>query len=325
MSFAGIVGQEVAVTTLRRALSAGRVHHAYRFEGPRGVGKHLAALSLAQALLCPSGGEGCGACDACKRVVTVASSEPHVPQHPDVLMVELGLYDAETLGRKSDETRDISVAQIRKVVLARMPFQPHEGRARVVIVRDAHLLNVQAANALLKTLEEPPARTHFVLTTPRPDDLLDTIRSRTLRVRFGPLGDGALTELLLRRGITGDQAARAVALAGGSAEAALAAVDQDEASDEAAFVEAAEAAVVAPDSTAVMKLADVKVARDVFRARLLALAREQARRCRAAADARAAEALAARYSIVVDALDVLDRNPAQPLLLESVLLRMRAV
>src|SRR5690349_16535563 len=115
MSFAAILGQEPAVGTLQRALATGRVHHAYRFEGPAGVGKEMAALALAQALVCstpaPAGQAfaACGKCSACARAVAFAKEPPHVPLHPDVIFIERGLYPPEALRRSRPETQDISV------------------------------------------------------------------------------------------------------------------------------------------------------------------------------------------------------------------------
>src|SRR5437867_8492693 len=99
--FDRILGQSPALETLVRALRRGRVHHAYRFEGPDGSGKEMAAFALAQALVCVGGDPlGCGRCDACRRAVTLSAAAPHVPLHPDVTLVEKGLYPPETIGRK---------------------------------------------------------------------------------------------------------------------------------------------------------------------------------------------------------------------------------
>src|SRR5262249_44124970 len=136
MPFDRILAQRAAIGTLQRALKSGRVHHAYRFEGPAGVGKEMAAFALAQALVCTTRleggkglGTGCGTCSSCVRAVT-RSEAPPVPLHPDVVLVERGLYPAETIGRSRPEVQDISVDQIRRVVLERASFPPHEGRAR---------------------------------------------------------------------------------------------------------------------------------------------------------------------------------------------------
>jgi DNA polymerase-3 subunit delta' len=154
------------------------VHHAYLFEGPDGVGKERAAFGLAQALVCesrPTGSaDACGRCSSCRRAVPAQGAAR--PAHPDVTVIERGLYDPAVLGRRSPETQDISIDQIRTLVLARAAFPPTEGRAKVFLVRRAEELSASAANSLLKTLEEPGARTHFVLLSAVGDSLLPTIR-----------------------------------------------------------------------------------------------------------------------------------------------------
>ena len=120
MLFDGILGQETALQTLKTALASGRLHHAYRFEGPDGVGKEQAAFSLARALVCPEQPDvGCGACSACRRVMTRSQEPPCVPLHPDVVLVERGLYPPAVLGRSSPETIGIGVEQVRRIVVAR--------------------------------------------------------------------------------------------------------------------------------------------------------------------------------------------------------------
>ncbi|MGH7329692.1 MAG: ATP-binding protein, partial [Polyangiaceae bacterium] len=193
---ASLKSQSAPLETLQRALTSGRVHHAYLFEGENGVGKELAAFGLAQALECERRAQGawesCSACSACERVLPKGG----VSRHPDVVVLERGLYEPAQIGRKNPETAELSIDQVRTLVLARAAFPPHEGRAKVFIVRRAEELSISAANALLKTLEEPGARTHFVLMTTQPDALLPTILSRTLRVHFGSLSDSTVVDIL---------------------------------------------------------------------------------------------------------------------------------
>ena len=239
MTLADVLGQDEAIAVLHRALSSGRAHHAYRFEGPDGTGKELAAFGFAQALVCERG-TGCGACDACRRAVTFSTSEPQVPLHPDVVLVQRGLYVdvlKNDAGKKLDEKMGISVEQVRRIVLAQVGFSPAEGQARVFIVRDAHDMTPNAANALLKTLEEPRPRTHFVLLTSRPDKLLPTIRSRTMPVRFAPLSAAVLRRLLIARGVAADALEDAIALGEGSVTAALYAADLEHVRARKAFIE----------------------------------------------------------------------------------------
>jgi DNA polymerase-3 subunit delta' len=333
MTFAAILGQEAAVGTLVRAVERGRVHHAYRFEGPPGVGKEMAAFALAQALVCPErakrgGGSGCGACSACKRAVTFSSESPEVPLHPDVIVVERGLYAAEALGRSRPETQDISVDQIRKLVLARAPFPPHEEQARVFIVRQADELSTSAANALLKTLEEPPPSTHFILITSRERELLDTIRSRTLPVRFAPLADAVLRRILEARSVPAATAEEVVELARGSASTALELADPESSEARNAFVKAALEAVASSSIVPSLVLAEGRERdKDVLGERLASLAAAFARMSRddLDRDALSARRSARRYEVVGRAIGELERNVSPALLLETMMLRLRAI
>ena len=197
-----VAGQDTAVESLRRALAGGRTHHAYLFEGPEGVGKERAAFGLAQALVCTdstASGSACGTCSACSRAVPKESGG--LALHPDVIVLGRGLYEPAQIGRKTPESKELSIDQVRTLVLARAAFPPHEGRAKVFVVRAADELSVSAANALLKTLEEPGNATHFILLTSRKAALLSTIRSRTLALRFGPLPPSVVERILLGRGV----------------------------------------------------------------------------------------------------------------------------
>jgi DNA polymerase III subunit delta' len=306
-----------------RALESGRVHHAYRFEGPTGVGKEMAAFALAQSLVCTKGGRlGCGECGACQRAVHLSDEDPHVPLHPDVVLLGRGLYPAAALGTASRESTGIGVEQIRRLVLSRVGFSPHEGRAFVFIVREAEDLTQQAANALLKTLEEPPQRTHFVLLTSRPRRLLDTIRSRTLSVRFGPLPEDVLEGILEQHGRS-KECARA---AEGSAEAALSLSDEEAARARSDFVKSAIEATLAPTLEGAIAFAQARPEdRDDLRQNLQALCRHLTREAHAqlSGDARLASLAAKRYSIVYEALDAIDRNGQPALALEAMITRFR--
>jgi DNA polymerase III subunit delta' len=319
--FSEILGQEPALTTLRQALRSGRVHHAYRFEGPPGVGKELAAFALAQALVCERAeGEACGACSACRRAVTLSEEPPEVPQHPDVVLLERGLYRS-VLGGSSEAT-GIGIEQVRKVVLTRAGFPPHEGRALVFIVRDADEITTQAANALLKTLEEPHDRTHFVLLTSRPNRLLDTIRSRSLPVRFAPLSDAVVAQILTRRGVD----ASVAPLAQGSASLALELADPEAKSERDAFVSAALEAVAAPDLTLGLKLAEgQKRDRDGLKSLLAFFAHSLAGAAREgiARDVAAAERRARQYGVVLETLGEIEKNVQPALALEAMVVRLR--
>ncbi len=325
MGFEHILGQQPAVETLSRALENGKLHHAYRFEGPDGVGKEMVAFALAQALVCEAPTPlACGKCNACTRATTISEDEPHVPRHPDVVLVERGLYPASVLGSSVSEATGISVEQIRRVVLSRAGYAPHEGRALVFIVRGAHELTIQAANSLLKTLEEPGDRTTFILLTSRPNRLLDTILSRTLAVRFGPLPDAVIAGLLETWGMD----PKLAPLANGSASEAQKLADPEAQQQRADFSEAVTRALEAPDATALLDLAKSRPEdRHALRELLGHVAQDIAARGKAAAIADDDKAFmwASRYAIVLASLREVERNVQPALALEAMLLRMRAV
>ena len=198
MRLRDLLGQDLARAALERAVSTSRLAHAYVFEGPPGVGKRGAAHGLAMALNCAvEPGQGCGACDVCRRI--------DADIHPDV----------PSFG-PSGPGGQIVVEDIKAMVaLARS--RPHEAAARVIVVDDADAMNPNAANGLLKTLEEPVAGNHVVLCTTAAERLLPTIRSRAQRLRFRPLGPATLLEIARARGVPEARAEIAVALADGSA------------------------------------------------------------------------------------------------------------
>lgn len=320
MSFAQILGQEPAVKTLERALEAGKVHHAYRFEGPAGVGKNLAALALGRALLCERPTPlACEQCDACKRAATFSADEPSLPVHPDLLIVERGLYRSLIT---ASEATGISIEQVRRIVLSRVGFSPHEGRAVVCIVRGAEELTVSAANALLKTLEEPPARTFFVLLTSKPSRLLDTIRSRTLPVRFGPLSDEVVARLLSARGLDPQLAP----LAQGSMEQALALSDAEALASREEFAKQVLSGIDAPDLAGALSFSEkAKLERHELSELLTHLAQVIALKAREQVSAAPEEArrLARRYEVVRGALADLERNVGPQLALEAMMAKLR--
>jgi DNA polymerase-3 subunit delta' len=210
MPFGDILGQDRAVSRLRLALSDGRLSQAYCFFGPPGVGKRTTALALAQAVNCLAGparapgaatADACGTCAACRKVA--------VGLHPDVTEVR---PEGKTV---------ITIDQVREVT-ARAALRAYEGKTKVFILDPAELMQEPAANAILKTLEEPAGASLFILVTAAPSALLPTILSRCQGVRFDPLGEGPLRAILVRHGRTPEAAAAAAALAGGSAERALA-------------------------------------------------------------------------------------------------------
>jgi DNA polymerase III subunit delta' len=324
-----VLAQPTAVATLRRALAAGRVHHAYLFDGPDGVGKERTAFGLAQALVCerrpPGAGDACGECSACMR--SVARPGQTRPLHPDVVVLARGLYDPAAIGRRTPETQDISIDQVRTLVLARAAFAPHEGRAKVFVLRCAEELSISAANALLKTLEEPGARTYFVLLSSTADALLPTIRSRTQRVRFGALPDTVVTELLTARGMDGALAAEIAALAGGSMTTARALGDPEASAERERFVSRALQALQTRDLGGVLVLAEEAKKGDrttlVVHIRALAAALAAQARAFAAGVDRRADVAAARHALTLAALLQLDGNASSQLTVEAMLMKMK--
>jgi DNA polymerase-3 subunit delta' len=345
--------QPTAVETLRRALASGRVHHAYLFDGPDGVGKERAAFGLAQSLVCERRATGsadaCGLCSACQRAIPrgmrarsesssapppsgrrgESRSEERRPAHPDVIVLERGLYDPSAIGRRSPEAQEISIDQVRTLVLARAAFPPYEGRAKVFIVRRADELSPAAANALLKTLEEPGRRTHFVLLSSSVDSLLPTVRSRTQRVRFAPLPDETVAELLVEHGLDLARAAQVARLAGGSMAAALVLSDADDSAAREDFVSRAVAAVDARHLGPAFDLAEdaKKGEKPALLEHLRALAEALAAEARmtAALPDRRADCAAARCALALAAAEEIEQNASTQLAVESMLMKMRAL
>jgi len=210
MPFRDHVGHRSLIRLLTRAAGRGALPPSLVFAGPEGIGKRRAAISLAQLFNCLhpvtaavyGGPDACGECAPCRRIARGV--------HADVLRVEPG------------DTGSIKVEQARQIV-ERSAYRPFEGRRRVVIVDDADAMEVSAQNALLKTLEEPPAASTFVLVTARADVLLPTVSSRCQRLRFGRLSPADVADVLLRdHGLEAPAAHAAASLAGGSVGRALA-------------------------------------------------------------------------------------------------------
>lgn len=216
LGFAQLLAQDSAVQVLRHALEHDRVAHAYLFEGPSGVGKERAALSLAAALLCADARQsGSCVCAACERI--------RAGNHPDVRVFR----------PREEGNHNLPVEVVRNEILPFVRFAPFEAPAACLIFPQADVSfpdqHAESANALLKTLEEPRARITFILLSERPDRLLPTIRSRCQRLRFRPLPAAVLNGILERHGIPEQARAAAIALSQGSADRALALASDDQA------------------------------------------------------------------------------------------------
>ena len=202
MPFRDVVGHVRLIELLARSVKGATLPPSLLFAGPAGIGKHLTALLVAQALNCLnlSNGDACGACAACTRIARGV--------HPDVLFVSPG------------DSGAIKIDQVRDIV-ARSQYRPFEGRRRVVIIDGADALVVPAQNALLKTLEEPTPSSVFILVTARPDMLLPTVLSRCPQLRFRPLSAADIATALIARGHNETEARAVAATADGSLGQAL--------------------------------------------------------------------------------------------------------
>lgn len=223
--FDAIIGQKPQIGMLADALAKQKVPHAMLFSGEEGVGKKTVARIFAMAVNCrhparlgedcrhhgknPLPGRGinpCGDCTPCRKIAS--------GHHPDVHHVQPpGAW--------------IRIEQVRSLSHA-VSLKPHEADVRVVMISDAHRMNAEAGNALLKMLEEPPEKTVFILVAPQAADILPTILSRCRQIRFNPIPEDVLeTYLVDSKGLLPENAIAVASLAGGSIGRALAIKEDD--------------------------------------------------------------------------------------------------
>ena len=262
MPFRALTGHRPLLELLARAIARNTLPQSLLFSGPEGVGKRTTALALAQALNCEQqvtfgdgGLDACGTCRVCTRIARNV--------HADVLFIEPG------------DSGSIKIEQVREAI-ERSGYRPFEGRRRLVAIDHADALVVAAQDAILKTLEEPPPASVFVLITDRADILLPTILSRCQRLRFGPLTPADVAGVLHRdHGMSEEEARAAAAASGGSVGRAI-----EDGGDEAIEARAAAAKLLqgaASSKNPLQRLAGAKMLtgasgdRDDLSRRLLAL------------------------------------------------------
>lgn len=197
MSFSAIKGQEVQISFLKRAIENSTLAHAYLFAGMDGVGKKLAAATVAKAVNCETGrADSCDICDSCRKIDN--------KNHPDVFWVA-----------PEGAAGVIKIEAIRNII-ERVSFRPYEARYKVCIIEDAHLMKAEAENCLLKTLEEPPQNTVFILTTSNISGIFKTIISRCQIIKFSPLTLDIIEGILINKfGFQKDNARFVARLSGG--------------------------------------------------------------------------------------------------------------
>ncbi|MBI1994132.1 MAG: DNA polymerase III subunit delta' [Deltaproteobacteria bacterium] len=198
MPFSDIVGHRKQLESLARGLENDRLHHAYLFLGPEGIGKRTVALSLAMAIQCrEKDSDFCGRCDGCVRVQN--------GNHPDVRVVE-----------PLPEKKEITIRQVRELE-RELNYRAFTGGKKIAVVDPASLMNYAAQNALLKTLEEPPKDSLLILVSTSVGGLLATLVSRCLRLSFAPLPVQEVASFLeTRKGWSRDKAELLAAMSMGS-------------------------------------------------------------------------------------------------------------
>ncbi len=330
MPFSDIVGHRQIVDLLRAAASRGRVPQSLILAGPEGVGKARVAVAVAQAVNCPraTGGDSCGTCPVCRRIAAGT--------HSDVVVLD-----------KGDEA-SIKIKPLRERVLDVVGYRPFEGARRVFIIDPADDLTVEAQDALLKTLEEPPPSALLMLVTAYPDTLLPTVQSRCRRLRFGPLAEADVAAILAKdEGVEPGRARALAAASGGSVARALADDGGTLADDREAalgLLRAAGGRAVVPRLRAAAALAkhgskrrdraalDARLSALASLARDLAVIRAQAATPLANLDLEGplhdlvsgfdAERIDAAYGAIVQARQALDRNASPKIVADWLAVRL---
>jgi DNA polymerase-3 subunit delta' len=209
MSFKEIVGQDTAIKFLKQAVSNNELPPAYLFLGRDGVGKRLTALTLSKVINCQKQNlDSCDECLSCKKIENF--------NHADVIWISL-----------SENSSFIKIEQIRQLKY-QLSLKPFESKRKIAVILDADFLNAESSNALLKTLEEPPADTLIILTASNASRIFSTIISRTQVVKFFPLREQAVKQLLIKKHkLAEDEATILSRLSQGSIGRALQLKDND--------------------------------------------------------------------------------------------------
>ena len=178
MSFTEVYGNEAAKKSLKQAILKDRISNAYVIEGMKGVGKKLLAGVFSRALVCENEEtKPCGVCPACRKALT--------NNHPDIIYL-----------RKTENKASIGVEDVREQILTEIHLKPYLAKRRVFLIGDGDALSIEAQNALLKVLEEPPSYVTFLICVTKQDKLLDTVLSRSQVVSLFPLSSGEITAYL---------------------------------------------------------------------------------------------------------------------------------
>ena len=178
VSFNNIIGHEEIIRHLKNAMTTGKVSHSYIFTGRPGSGKKLLATTYAMTLQCEAGGtEPCQKCDSCKKAIG--------KNHPDIIMVN------------HEKPGTITIDEVRDQVIHDVAIKPYCSQHKIYIIPDAEMMTVQAQNAILKTIEEPPEYAVIMLLTSNIDSLLPTIRSRCVRLDLKVVDDGLVKKYLM--------------------------------------------------------------------------------------------------------------------------------
>lgn len=244
-----LIGQQTITDRFQQLIGTQRIGSAYLFSGPEGAGKTSMALNLAARLLCenPANGVACGTCASCMKMKHLNHPNLHLihamprgknPSENDpfsgLTEADFNAMQDERNALTRDPYRGINIPGANQILISsirhikkELAMKPAEGGRQVVLVFQAEMANIQALNSLLKILEEPPARTTFILTTTALNILPSTIRSRCQIVKFNPVPDQQLVEYLKANGLDDSNAQRIARLSGGNVRQAKALTEAD--------------------------------------------------------------------------------------------------